>query len=394
MFGRFNRDSVAAARIVGAAAARCACALWVPAVLACAAGTAHAGQWTCSRAGSQPVLKFSGGIEGGEYGRFLRAYADCFPGAVAGPQTIDLHSGGGAVNEALQIAEYLVSRFRDRPPLLATQVSPGSVCISACTYLFVAGQQRDVAAGGTLEPHGFSRFLGPPMRVAIRNAQQKAERDRVDLLDALMSDPAWIFRGNVIAQGLGRALAADPRLTWIAEYYGAEADSRRDVARRFKSFMEMPPERQALIRQFDAVALSTLPELERLSALQAFNAQFAMARGSDKPAVPSKLDRPEALLRWAIDGYLEAVNAFIDATRAGPRLRDLDASGLRQVHEERSGSAFNLANGKLGSFLAARANDIDVPAFVRLMFSVSILYTRPLTREEMCDANLVNRGCD
>ena len=382
------------ARGVGGAAARCVRALWVPVALACAAGPAQCGQWTCSRTASNPVLRFVGGIDVGEYGRFVKAYAECFPGPVSGPQTIDLHSGGGVVGEALQIAEHLVNRFRGRPPLLATQVSPGSVCISACTYLFIAGQQRDVAAGGTLEPHGFSGFSGAPMLAAIKRAHQKAERDRVDLLDALMSDLAWISRGNVVAQGLGRALAADPRLAWIAEHYGAEARSRADLARRFKSFIEMPPERQALIRQFDAVALSTLPELERLSALQAFNAQFAMARGSDKPVLPSKMDQPEALLRWALDGYLQAVNTFIDATRAGPRLRDLDASGLRQVYEERSGSAFNLANGKLGSFLAARANDIDVPAFVRLMFSVSILYTRPLTREEMCDANLVNRGCD
>jgi hypothetical protein len=34
-----------------------------------------------------------------------------------------------------------------------------------------------------------------------------------------------------------------------------------------------------------------------------------------------------------------------------------------------------------------------VQRFLRLMFSTSILYTRPLTREEMCAFNIVNENC-
>jgi hypothetical protein len=51
------------------------------------------------------------------------------------------------------------------------------------------------------------------------------------------------------------------------------------------------------------------------------------------------------------------------------------------------------AAAQLWPLLQTLKNEVNVEGLTRLMFSTSILYTRPLTREELCDTNIVNVGC-
>lgn len=354
--------------------------------------------WTCdkSRPGSH-VLTFNGGIGPGEAQRFKAAWQGCYGAGYAGTYTIDLDSGGGAVTEALAIANALVEDFRNKPPLLLTRVSSSARCISACTYLFVAGQRRQVESGGSLEPHGFSSFSGHRVDRVIGAINSLVSERKMSVCKAFeaIDERAWIRRLEIASKALRRPLA-DRRLNWATEFMEIPVRSCADLEKKVEAFGKLSPDRMDLISHLDSVTAITMPEVERSAALRAFRTQFAIQAGvMAKDPIPL-LDKPEGHLRWALDGYAAGINAYLDKSGQGPRLKDVDsaAEDLRVVHDERIGDSSNTAGGQLGSYLSKRRNDVDLPAFVKLMFSTSILYTRPLTREELCDHNLVNIGCD
>ncbi len=377
-------------------------ARWLLALLVAGAAAPALAQpaspWTCDRSRTgAPVLSFRGGVDPGEFNRFKAAWQGCFPSGYGGNHTIELHSGGGVVDEALAIANFLVDTFRNRPPLLQTRIPSGARCVSACTFLYVAGQRRTVEPGGSLEPHGFSRYLGARIDRVVREIDGVATEKRLGICKAfeVVDEMAWIRRLEAAGKGLKRVWA-DRRLAWVGEFLDMPVRTCPDLERKLVTYAKLPPDRAELIWWLDSVMAITLPEVERAAALRAFRTQFAIQAGQlNADAVP-QLDRPVRHLRWALDASLEGINAYLDRSGRGPRLKDIDAASedLRNVQQDAIGAATNSATGGLGTYLGRRRNDIDLPAFVKLMFSTSILYTRPLTREELCDHNLVNIGCD
>lgn len=354
--------------------------------------------WQCDRSRENaPVLKFRAGIGSGEFERFKAAWQGCFPQGHGGIHTIDLHSGGGSVSESLSIANYLVDRFRNKPPLLLTRVSSGSRCVSACTYLYLAGQRRIVESGASLEPHGFSGYHGVNVDKVMQAIAQQVTEKRQPICKVFqeVGERAWIRRLQEAGNGLGKALA-DRRLEWALEFVGQPVRECRDVERLVIAYSKLPPEKADLIAWIDSVMAITMPEVERAAALRSFRTHFAVQAGQVKADAAVPFDRPDRHLRWSLDAYLEGINAYLSRSGQGPRLKDIDAAveDLRSVHDSAIGVASNLASGPLGNYLDTRRSDVDVPAFVKLMFSTSILYTRPLSREELCDHNLVNVGCN
>lgn len=354
--------------------------------------------WACdrSRAGA-PVLSFRGGISGGEFKRFTTGWQSCFPQGHGGIHTIDLFSGGGDVEESLNIANFLVDAFRNKPPLLLTRVSSDSRCVSACTFLYLAGQRRVVEPRGSLEPHGFSGFQGADVDRVMQAIVKVSRGQRQEICKAYqdIGERAWVRRLQLAGNGLKQALA-DKRLEWTQELLGQQVRECADIERLVVTYAKLPPDRAALIAWIDSVMAITMPEVERAAALRSFRTHLAMQAGQVRTDAVQPLDRPERHLRWALDSHLAGINAYLEQSGQTPRLRDIDvaAEGLRSVHEAAIGRASDLASGSLGSYLDRRRNHVDVPAFVKLMFSTSILYTRPLTREELCDHNLVNVGCE
>lgn len=382
--------------------------LLATAVLAAAGGTAQAQSppagnqppppWNCDK--SRPgnfVLHFRGDINPGEAQRFKAAWQGCYGGGYSGLSTIDLFSGGGVVTEALAISGLLVEEFRNKPPLLLTRISSGARCVSACTYLFVAGQRRQVEPGGSLEPHGFSGFLGERVDQVMEAIVSIANDKKVPVCKVFegLGETAWLGRLNMAGKALRKPLA-DRRLAWALEFLEMPVRNCPELEKKIVAYAKLSPEKMELIAHLDSVTAITMPEVERSAALRAFRTQFAIQAGVMNNDPVPLLDKPERHLRWALDGYADGINAYLDKSGQGARLKDIDsaAEDLRAAHEERIGAATNSAVGQLGSYLNTRRNDVDLPAFVKLMFSTSILYTRPLTREELCDHNLANVGCD
>jgi len=89
------------------------------------------------------VIILDGEISSGTTADFHRALAK-HPGV----KVVVLHSGGGYVDPALQLAAEI------RPRGLATAIPSGFTCYSACTYLFFAGRTHVVR--GKLGVHALS----------------------------------------------------------------------------------------------------------------------------------------------------------------------------------------------------------------------------------------------
>lgn len=102
------------------------------------------------------VLFVSGSFDAGDGAR-ISAAIDRFS-----PQVIVLHSQGGIVGEAMEVADLIHQRG------LATYIPPGAECVSACVYVFSAGRQRIVQ--GELGVHQLQAAQGDAV-VPIRDFQ-------------------------------------------------------------------------------------------------------------------------------------------------------------------------------------------------------------------------------
>lgn len=69
---------------------------------------------------------------------------------------VDFSSPGGSVDEGIKMA------LNIREAGLDTQISPGSYCTSACTFAFLGGLNRSISATASYNVHAFSRFMADP----------------------------------------------------------------------------------------------------------------------------------------------------------------------------------------------------------------------------------------
>lgn len=346
---------------------------------------AFAGTWSCTggSAGVQ-VLAFRGGIDEGENQRFEQEFVKCFPRGFAGQRVIDLNSGGGYVNEALAIARTIVRVGTSRP--IQTQVSRGSVCISACTYLFVAGQFREVAMGGSFEPHGFSGYLGTPIDRVLDVAAKSGESPLSELqTQRLFTWAPW----------LAMLAESDPRFQFAEAWLGLMFNQRSEptkqgLLRMLEGLSQLTPAQRLFVSQLDGVARVALPELERVAALHALEPAFAGGSPRSEGVLPDEA----RYLQWITGEFDAAARMYLRSikdTRA-PKWGDAFGTAVRtKVRQVASGTMDKMVKD-LWPYISSRS-DIVNEGFLRLMFSTSILYMRPLTREEMCAFNIVNENC-
>jgi hypothetical protein len=349
-----------------------------------------AGEWSCLQgdAESVRVLSFKGGIERGELGRFGAAFVACYPSSFRGQRIIDLDSHGGSVKEALDISKAVVREGSGGRPV-ATQVRPNAVCISACTYLFVAGRLRNVRTGGSFEPHGFSSFGGMRIDDAIRKAKaqdgsiQLGELERNLQFSRLLTLAEWM---PMLARGDERFAFASNLFVELADRQNAPRAALPRLAQRFE---ELPVPQRAFVQDVDAIIATAFPELERVAALKGFERVLAAAGGAAPP-----LDE-RRYFEWVVGELGLAINAYLRATKESrsAKLSEELLATMLNTQRERVRSVASTVQEDLLPYLESRADQIDVAGLVRLMFSVSILYTRPVTREEMCDLNVINRDC-
>lgn len=352
------------------------------ALLAC--GPARAGEWSCSAESTGTrVLAFKGGISQGENQRFEKGFADCFPRGFAGQRVIDLFSGGGIVDEALAIARTIARTGADRP--IQTRVSQGGVCISACTYLFVAGQFRNVAMGGSFEPHGFSSFKGTRIDKVLEVATKKEQAPLDELQTGrLLTWAPWVVLLTESDTRFGFVA------NWLSLMFEGDRPTRAGLTRLLEGLNRLTPEQRIFIGQLDAIVAVAMPELERAAALYALEPVFA----GGAPRSEGKLPDEARYFRWIVGEFDAAARGYLRTLKDSrePKWGDAFGEAVLTALREEATDTMQTVSQKLWPYLSTRT-DMVLQGLLRLMFSTSIIYTRPLTREELCAFNIVNENC-
>ncbi|MBZ8144094.1 hypothetical protein CLD22_30455, partial [Rubrivivax gelatinosus] len=160
------------------------------------------------------------------------------------------------------------------------------------------------------------------------------------------------------------------------------------VLRAALDFVALPAAQRGFITNLDAILATAMPELERVAARRAF--ARLLAPDAQTPALDE-----QHYFAWVTREFAAAATVYLRAQKdkKAPHLDEGFGAAVLAAQRERAESAAETVEQRLGPYLLSRADQIDVPGLVRLMFSTSILYTRPLTREELCDLNVVNRDC-
>jgi hypothetical protein len=357
--------------------------------LALNCGASQAAKYGCDTAEpKRHVLLMEGGIKEKEAQRFFAAFNQCFPGNYAGQVVVDLFSGGGLVNEALDIANALIRYGKKVSPVMV-RVSARSYCISACTYLFVAGTMREVRPGGSLEPHGFSGYRGARM---VTDAADALKDGKIDPEKVSINAPAV----RLLSQLMTSLAITDPRFAWLGEWL--KNFNRKDgrflviaPARLVEEYLAMNEAQKRAVDGLESSTTVVMTELERVAALRTFDGLMGPQRSPGNPGE----QETEHLQRWMLKEFLDSLNGYLLATRQGPLLKNLEviAAEVRDVQSKEIRSTQAMAVNDLWPYLSSRDDVMDMASFVRLMFSTSIIYMRPLTHEELCDFNLDSTSC-
>ncbi|MBM7068338.1 ATP-dependent Clp protease proteolytic subunit [Actibacterium sp. 188UL27-1] len=114
------------------------------------------------------VVLVTGTIQPGDADRFTDWLAEQDPQ----PETLQFHSPGGSVDDALAIGRAI------RTTEVTTQMTAQAVCLSACPYMLMAGTERRVAHGAWVGVHqhyyGENTIL--PAFLAVEDIQQSQAR--------------------------------------------------------------------------------------------------------------------------------------------------------------------------------------------------------------------------
>lgn len=136
--------------------------------------------WTEAEIDGAPGLVLTGEIEPGDADRFTTHLED----TDRPPETIALHSPGGSVSDAVAIG----ARVRDDG--IATRVSAGRACYSACPYILAGGTSRTVSreARVGVHQHFFGENVALPAFMAV-DGIQRGQAEVMAHLDAMGVDP-------------------------------------------------------------------------------------------------------------------------------------------------------------------------------------------------------------
>lgn len=100
-------------------------------------------------------------------------------------------------------------------------------------------------------------------------------------------------------------------------------------------------------------------------------------------------------MRWLLGEMDRAAKRYLSSKKddRDPKWDGAIATSVGERLRKTASSSIETASKQLWDDYLSKRNDIVRQGLLRLMFSVSILYTRPLTREELCAFNIVNENC-
>jgi hypothetical protein len=193
---------------------------------------------------------------------------------------------------------------------------------------------------------------------------------------------------------LKRLIASDERLAWMWDFYSIQSEEW--VKELCVKFTNLKPGQRELLASLDSITELIMTEVERHAALKAFQPymdQIAGRQISGSVALSSGWE--EADWQRLSEAFLTELNKYLSKSKSEPELKNLEMIHTDAIEEisARVRDTMGTVNSKLWPYLSRREREIDLEGLIRLMFSTSILYTRPLTREELCDFNIVNRDC-
>lgn len=335
---------------------------------------ASALQFQCSVVGKQPLLQLSGAIEASDGATFKAELTQCRRRG-SGTPIVELDSGGGSLAAGIEMGRHLFSVAAH------TRVGPGKACISACVFTFLGGRFREVMPGGSLEPHGFSiwRFDKDLTRVS-------------PVTTALYLREQWFDDGCADCRRLCRHLSGFSRdAAEVVAYCNAfhVQNGKLALPRSVTTEGEVrphPDDRRAAAALVDAgMVLSTaMMELEREIALRHL-----------RDGGPQGFDQGR-YVRWVEEGFRRVAATHYGKPDGGAAA--VDPAFEKDVERVVAGTTASAQRGaaEVKAFFddLRRHDPIDALAFAKLMFSTSIIYTRPLTSKEMCRAGVVTIAID
>jgi len=328
----------------------------------------------CKKVGKQPILFASGEIEASDAATFRKVLPQCRKQG-SGTLIVDLDSVGGALSSGMDMGLVLMSIGAH------TRVSPGKACISACVFTFLGGRFREVMSGGTLEPHGFSSW---------RFNRSLLEVSRVT--EALYLKPQWFSNGCTDCRRLCRHIPKfSSQASEVLDY--CEAFDVRDRALAFprsvseegKLLPHPEDKRKASVLVDAGMVLSTaMMELERDVALRYL--RDGSIEGFDEARY----------VGWVYEGFRQVVASHYGKSSVAESAPD--PGFVEDVFRIVRGTAASAQSGAVAIrdfFTELRRHDpIDTGTLTKLMFSTSIIYTRPLTSKEMCRSGVVTIAID
>lgn len=136
--------------------------------------------WQPAQIDGAPGLLLTGEIQPGDAARF----ATHLDARESPPATIALHSPGGSVLDAVEIG----ARIREGG--IATRVSAGRACFSACPYALAGGTTRTISRGARVgvHQHFFDENAVLPAFMAVEGIQ-RGQAEVMAHLDAMGVDP-------------------------------------------------------------------------------------------------------------------------------------------------------------------------------------------------------------
>lgn len=345
---------------------------------------ADALEFECKSEKNQPVVFAKGGIEIKEVnGRLVTdleklkdAIAKCRARYAKDNQVVtilDIHSGGGVLDQGLKMGEYLMSHRSG----IYTRVSPGNYCVSACTFVFLGGEYREVMNGASFEPHGFSSWRPPQ--------DSPWTLDYNAMFWFLLDKDA--FQAKRVELGLCRFLPE------FGETFKATTDACIDFLRGNSPDVNLFAKRlsdkdQTMVFVITRYMSAAMMELEREAALHYLQAGNA-------PPVNSAY-----YVQWLLEGMRIGARVRAGKQTAVPAVENLSPAFKKFVEQlvdrVRIGAESGAQNIKqfLDRRNAGTQGGVDEKALAQLMFSTSIVYTRPLTNKEMCQSFVTTISID
>jgi len=331
-------------------------------------------EFECRKVGRQPVIFARGEIEPTDAAAFRKLLPQCRKQA-PGTLIVDLDSVGGALSSGMDMGLALMSVGAH------TRVSPGKVCISACVFTFLGGKFREVMPGGTLEPHGFSSWRFNQNLLDVSNVTA-----------AMYLRPQWFPDGCPDCRRLCRHFpkfsAQASEVLDYCEGFGVRDGALafpRSVTAEGKVLPHPDDKRKASVLVDGGMVLSTaMMELERDVALRYL--RDGSIEGLDEARY----------VGWVYEGFRQVVASHYGKASVADAAPD--PGFVEDVSRVVRGTASSAQGGAVAIrdfFTELRRHDpIDTVALTKLMFSTSIIYTRPLTSKEMCRSGVVTIAID